>query len=93
MMANDNIDGSAVRCGKMDKAGRSIRLGQIRAICIFHMIPFLNMYLPFNKSCSKLFSVKCNTLNSPPILRKSSTQQIGICLVIIKILILLIKIK
>ena len=36
------------------------------------------MYLPLGKSCNKLLGGKCVTLNSLPILRKSSTQQIDI---------------
>ena len=41
--------------------------------------------LPLGKSCNKLLNLRCITLNSPPISRKSSTQQIDICSIIIKL--------
>ena len=41
--------------------------------------------LPLGQSCSKLLNVRCITLNLPPISRKSSAQQIDICLIIIKL--------
>ena len=65
------------------KMGRSIKL-QIGSSCIeltrnFSNDFFFNMYLLRNK----LFDVKCITLNSLLISRKSLAQQIHICSIII----------
>ena len=44
-----------------------------------------NIYLPFEKSISKLLDVKCITLNSPLITKMSSAKQITIFLIILKL--------
>ena len=43
------------------------------------------MYLSLGKLCSKLLSIKCISLNSTLISRKSSAQQIDTCLIIINL--------
>ena len=44
-----------------------------------------NMYLPFEKSRTKLLDIKCNTLNSPLISRNNSAKQINSCSIILKL--------
>ena len=61
---------------------------------IFHMIfkkkknyyKENNMYLPFGKSCNKLFDVKCISLNSPHISRINSVKLINTYSIIFKII-------
>ena len=51
-------------------------VGWVGLTRIFHMNFFFNkknMYLPFKKSCNKLFDVKCIILNSPLISRMNYT--------------------
>ena len=43
------------------------------------------MYLPFRKSCNKLFDVKCITLNLPLISRMNSDKLINNYSIILKL--------
>ena len=65
---------------------------QVGLTRIFHMIFFFfflykenNMYLPFRKSCNKLFDVKCITLNSPLISRMNSIKLVNTYSIILKL--------
>ena len=68
--------------------GLWVRSGQVGLTHIFHMI-FLykenNIYLPFRKSCNKLFDVKWITLNSPLISRMNSVKLINTYSIILKL--------
>ena len=58
---------------------------RVRSTVFSHEIKKKKHVLPLGKSCNKLLNLRCITLNSPPISRKSSTQQIDICSIIIKL--------
>ena len=80
------------RHGKMGGSGWVIRVaGRVGLIHIFHIIFFFliykenNMYLPFGKSCNKLLSVKCITLNSLLISKMNSVKLINTYSIILKL--------
>ena len=81
-----NIHGKRVGRVRVESIGLQVGL-----TCIFHMIFFFffykenNMYLPFRKSCNKLFDVKCITLNSPLISRMNSIKLVNTYSIILKL--------